>query len=162
MFAQCKSEGKNVRYIRTKEELEAAAEEGGRAVVTKECFDEPIQGSFIPVFWSPVHFPSQKPCGAIINESHRVLAGFPTGRYPNYQWKRLLDGSVGMDISKFGDGVEMIIETVPNFFDNTQSSPLFEARIGKAELLFCGFDLERDYPECRQLKQSIENYMSLN
>ena len=162
VFAQCKNNGKTVRYIRTKEELEAAVEEGGRAVVMKECFDEPIQGSFIPVFWSPVHFPSQKPCGAIINELHRALAGFPTGRYPDYQWKRLLDGSVGMDISKFGDGVETIIETVPNFFDNTQSSPLFEVRIGKAELLFCGFDLEGDYPECRQLKQSIENYISLN
>ena len=54
----------------------------------------------------------------------------------------------------------MIIETVPNFFDNTKSSPLFETKIGNADLLFCGFDLDADYPEMKQLKYSIENYFA--
>ena len=34
---------------------------------------------------------------------------------PDYQWKRLLDNSVGTDISKFAGEVKPIIETVPNF-----------------------------------------------
>lgn len=37
-----------------------------------------------------------------------------------------------------------LIETVPNFFDNTPASPLFEIQEGNADLLFCGFDLERN------------------
>jgi len=81
-------------------------------------------------------------------------------KYPDYQWKRLLDNSVGTDISKFAGEVKPIIETVPNFFDNTASSPLFETKIGKAKLLFCGFDLDGDYPECKQLLSSITQYVN--
>ena len=84
----------------------------------------------------------------------------PTEKYPDYQWKRLLDNSVGTDISKFAGEVKPIIETVPNFFDNTASSPLFETKIGKAKLLFCGFDLDGDYPECKQLLSSITQYVN--
>ena len=60
-----------------------------------------------------------KPCGAIIDNKHRIFDDFPTEKYPDYQWKRLLDNSVGTDISKFAGEVKPIIETVPNFFDNT-------------------------------------------
>lgn len=153
-------EYKNVRFIHSKEELENIAANGGRAVVTKECFENPIPGSFIPVFWSPVHFPTKKPCGAIIDSEHPVFNDFPTEKYPDYQWKRLLDNSVGMDITELGEECQMIIETVPNFFDNTKSSPLFEMKRGNAELLFCGFDLDMDCPESRQLKKSICEYIA--
>jgi hypothetical protein len=40
------------------------------------------------------------------------------------------------------------------------SSPLFETKIGKAKLLFCGFDLDGDYPECKQLLSSITQYVN--
>ncbi len=152
--------GEYARYIRTRGDLERICADGGRAVVTRECFDNPIQGSFIPVFWSPVHFPSQKPCGAMIDDKHPVFDDFPTDKYPDYQWKKLLDNAVGMDISEFDGVADAIVETVPNFFDNTCASPLFEVKIGNAELLFCGFDLNGDYPEARQLKYSIEKYIS--
>ena len=46
--------------IKSEEELDDIIKNGGKAIVTKECFKNPIHGSFIPVFWSPVHFPSQK------------------------------------------------------------------------------------------------------
>lgn len=149
-----------IRIIKSEKELDEIIKNGGKAVVTKECFKNPIQGSFIPVFWSPVHFPSQKPCGAIIDNNHSALHDFPTEKYPDYQWKKLFDNSVGMDISKFDNEVKPIIETVPNFFDNTPSSPLFETQIGKAKLLFCGFDLDGDYPESKQLLSSITQYVN--
>ena len=159
VFAENKIEN-NVRMIKSEEELDDIIKNGGKAIVTKECFKNPIHGSFIPVFWSPVHFPSQKPCGAIIDNNHRIFDDFPTEKYPDYQWKRLLDNSIGTDISKFAGEVKPIIETVPNFFDNTASSPLFETEIGKAKLLFCGFDLDGDYPECKQLLSSITQYVN--
>lgn len=159
VFAECENTA-DVKYIRTQDELKQICETGGKAIVTKDCFENPIDGSFIPVFWSPVHFPSKKPCGAIIDNKHRIFNDFPTEKYPDYQWKRLLENSVGADISKFDTDIKMIIETVPNFFDNTKSSPLFETKIGNADLLFCGFDLDADYPEMKQLKYSIENYFA--
>ncbi len=161
------SSPEGIRYIRTQEELEDIKRTGGRAIVTGECFPNPVKGSFIPVFWSPVHFPSSKPCGAMIDAAHPSLAHFPTGQYPDYQWKKLLEHSVGIvmdsaykvDMDGFCGEVRPIIETVPNFFDNTLVSPLFEAEVGNARLLFCGFDLEGDYPECRQLRRSLEEYV---
>ncbi|MCM1184567.1 MAG: hypothetical protein NC337_14445 [Roseburia sp.] len=159
---------KGVRYIRTPEELAEIKRTGGCAIVTGACFSNPVKGSFIPVFWSPVHFPSSKPCGAMIDASHPALSGFPTEQYPDYQWKQLLEHSVGaalsaaneVDMDGFCGEVRPIVETVPNFFDNTPASPLFEARAGRASLLFCGFDLEGDYPECRQLRRNLEAYVT--
>ncbi len=158
VFTPC-AENNNIRYIRTQEELNEIVKTGGRAVVTRECFKNPIEGSFIPVFWSPVHFPSQKPCGAIIDNTHPIFKNFPTEKYPDYQWKTLLENSVGMNIFEFGADVKPIIETVPNFFDNTPSSPLFETKIGNADLLFCGFDLEKDDIITKQFKACVDGYI---
>ena len=133
---------------------------GGRGVVTRDCFAGLPDGSFIPVFWSPVHFPSQKPCGAIIDAFHPVFENFPTEKYPDYQWKELLDHSKNVDISLFGSNFKPIVEIVPNFMDNTPSSPLFEARIGNADILFCGFDLDQDDITAKQLKTSICHYVN--
>ena len=119
-----------------------------------ESFEGTSKGSFIPVFWSPVHFPSAKPCGAIINQNHPVLA--------DYQWKSLLENSVNMDVSKIDGEIELIIEAVPNYCDNTIRSPLFLATKDGKETLYCGFSLEEDTLECRQLKRSIMKYICLN
>ncbi|MCM1386178.1 MAG: hypothetical protein NC231_02535 [Bacillus sp. (in: Bacteria)] len=150
------------------EDIQNIIHTGGRAIVTADCLKNPIAGSFIPVFWSPVHFPSQKPCGAIIDETHPVFMDFPTEKYPDYQWKNLLDNSINMDISSFGKDFRPIVEIVPNFVDNTPASPLFEAKVGRADILFCGFDLEAKDLEmqkletkdlaARQLKASIRRY----
>lgn len=158
VFAPCK-ESKDVQYIRTQKELKDIIKTGGRAIVTADCIEKPIDGSFIPVFWSPVHFPSQKPCGAIIDDTHPIFENFPTEKYPDYQWKTLLDNSKSVDISSFGDNCKPIIETVPNFVDNTSSSPLFEAKIGNADLLFCGFNLDKDDIVTKQLKQCVCEYV---
>lgn len=128
-------------------------------LVTAKDFTEPIEGSFIPVFWSPVHFPSKRPCGAIINAKHPVFQEFPTEQYPDYQWKSLLDHSVSMDVSKVSGEVEMLIEIVPNYCDNTISSPLFWAQKDGKKCLYCGFDLERDDLPTKQLKYSIFRYL---
>lgn len=157
VFAEANAE-KDVKIIRTKAELEEIIETGGNAVLTADCLKEPIDGSFIPVFWSPVHFPSQKPCGAVIDEKHPIFGNFPTGKYPDYQWKELLDSSKGIDISVFGDGFLPIIETVPNFVDNTPGSPLFEVTVGNANLLFCGFNTETENTAAKALIAEIFSY----
>ncbi len=148
-----------VTVIKDKENLARVIEAGGRAIVTADCVKNPVDGSFIPVFWSPVHFPSQRPCGAVIDDRHPVFADFPTEKYIDYQWKGLLDHSKGMETASFGKEFRPIVETVPNFMDNTPGSPLFEARVGCADILFCGFDLDAADISSGQLKECIYSYV---
>lgn len=157
IFVFADEEDCDVRIIKTEEQLKEITEKGGRAIVSKELFKNAVRGSFIPVFWSPVHFPSQKPCGAIIDESHPIFEYFPTEKYSDYQWKRLLDSSVSMNIADYG--ITPIIEPVPNFMDNTPVSPLFEGKIGNAELLFVGFDLDNDATEIKAFKNAAAKYI---
>lgn len=157
-----------IHYINTHQELEKISQTGGYGIVTRECFENSVNCNFIPAIWSPAFYPSEshKFCGAIIDNVHPIFKNFPTGRYPDYQWKKLLENAMGENISciycktKGYEEIKPIVEMVPNIMDNTQYSPLFEAKIGKAKLLFCGFDLDEKYPEARQLKNSIENYVS--
>ncbi len=146
-----------VQIVKTRSQLEKVIKNGECAIVTKELFKNPIAGSFTPVFWSPVHFPSQKPCGAIINDKHPIFKYFPTEKYPDYQWKRLFDGSVGMSVHDCG--IEPIVEYVPNFVDNTPSSPLFEAKAGNSRLLFVGFDLYDKSEEVSAFRNAAMKYV---
>ncbi|MBR0365391.1 MAG: hypothetical protein IJH94_01140 [Clostridia bacterium] len=148
-----------LHIVRTRAELDDIIKNGGRAVVGRELFDNAKDGSFIPVFWSPVHFPTPKPCGAMIDKEHPIFKSFPTDKYQDYQWKTLFENSRNMDINAFGHEVKPIIEIVPNFVDNTPASPLFETRIGKAQLLFCGFDLDMDDITVKCLKAAIAEYI---
>lgn len=147
--------------VRSKEELLKIKEAKRRILVTADCVEKTAEGSYIPVFWSPVHFPSTKPCGAMIDETHPIFADFPTEKYPDYQWKALLDSSKAAYLSDFPNA-KPIVEFVPNFVDCSEISPLFEYEKNGSKYLYCGFDLEQERPEVRQLKYSIYKYLEIN
>lgn len=153
------SEEETLSVIRTKEELDQVIENGGKAVADIRLMGNTIEGSFIPVFWSPVHFPSKNPCGAIIDEMHPVFGEFPTGKYPDYQWKELLEKSVALDLTKQMN-ITPIMEFVPNYVDNTRNALLFERKIGEATIVFCGFDLSGSDVVTGQLKKSLKSYLA--
>lgn len=123
-------------------QLQEAYELGGTYIALPSAYENEhfAKNSFIPVFWSPVHFPSEDPTGAIINENHDLLRDFPTEHYIDYQWKDLLEHSVSMDISSKQD-IDVVMEMVPNYVDNVPKSPLFIYNHGKARIIFCGFQL---------------------
>lgn len=131
---------------------------GGKAVVSGKRLKKPHQGYFRPVFWSPAFFKTDRSCGIICDTEHPVFDSFPTDAHADFQWKHPLNNSVGADLTDFPRDFETIIETVPNFYDNTPSSPLFEARIGNADILFCGFDLDAEHKCVQQLRYSIARY----
>lgn len=143
-------------------QLEEIIENGGKAVVLAmaDNLAKPIEGLFKPVFWSPAWFKSQRACGLIIDSRHAVFDGFPTNDFADFQWKHPIDNSVSADISELTQDFKPIIEPVPNFFDNTPRSPLFEAKIGKADILFCGFDFSIDNVTVNALKTSIAEYVN--
>lgn len=128
-------------------------------LTTPDSVKKTAEGSFIPVFWSPVHFPSSKPCGAIIDTNHPIFEDFPTEKYPDYQWKALFDTSKGAYLNDFPNA-KPIVEFVPNFVDCAETSPLFEYEKEGKKYLYCGFDLEQDRVEVKQLKYSIMKYLN--
>lgn len=135
---------------------------GGKAIfmMNKTNLARPIEGLFKPAFWSPAHFPSDRACGLICNNTHHIFDGFPTNTYADFQWKHPIDNSISPDVSSLTPDFEYIVEPVPNFYNNIRRSPLFEARVGNADILFCGFDLSVNKTTINALKNSIFKYVA--
>ncbi len=119
-----------------------------------------VEGKFVPVFWSPVHFPKQAgTMGLLCNEHHPALAHFPNAGHSDWQWWRLVKGSRAMVLDSLPP-VAPIVETIDNFVSNRRLAQLFEARVGKGRLLMSSFPLlTSDAPEVRQLLYSLLRYM---
>jgi len=128
--------------------------------VTQKMLKTPFENRFYPLFWSPVFSPSDRTSGLWCNSSHPIFKHFPTTDYANFQWKHPMNNSVSTDISSLPDGFDVLVEPITNFNENTPRSPLFEAKIGNAHVLFNGFDLSSDHITTKALKRSIYNYIS--
>lgn len=124
-----------------------------------------LRGSFLPVFWSPVWFPSQQPNanGILCNPRHPALAQFPTDAYSNWQWWELLNNSRTLILDGTPAEFRPIVQVVDNFARNHKLGNLFEARVGSGKLLVCSMDLpaiaERQ-PAANQLLKSLYAYVS--
>ena len=122
-----------------------------------------IKGKFVPVFWSPVHFPNQPgTMGLLINNRHKALAGFPTADHSDWQWWDLTIRSKTL----VADGLPeqaIIVRVIDNFVRNQNLTNLFEAKVGKGSLIFCSMDIAiglDSRPEARQLRYSLLQYMN--
>ena len=121
-----------------------------------------LEGKFVPVFWSPVHFPKQAgSMGILCDANHPAFGRFPTGNYTDWQWWSLLKQSKTVVLDSLSS-VTPLIEVVDNFANNRRLSNLFEAQVGEGQLIFCSMDLLSDWaqrPEARQLYFSLLEYM---
>lgn len=163
-------------FVYTKDEIECSVpvlkgiddtfrsitENGGKAIVmmSENNLKHPIEGLFKPAFWSPAHFPSERACGIICDDTHHIFDSFPTTAYADFQWKHPIDNSMGADVSFLPEDFRYIIEPVPNFYNNIRRSPLFEAKVGKADILFCGFNLNIKKPAIEALRNGIFRYVA--
>ena len=132
-----------------------------KAVVlaTEENLKNPLKGDFRATFWSPVFFDTDRTSGLWCNASHHVFDKFPTDEFVDFQWKEPMDRSVSVELSKLPDGFDLLLEPIPNFCTNIQRTPLFEAKVGNMDILFCGFDFSADDPANTALKNSICEYV---
>ena len=135
----------------------------GRSVIFSPELDnmKGLEGKFVQVFWSPVHFPDQPgTMGLLIDPEHPAFREFPTEFHSNWQWWDLCKKSKTLE---FGDlAVSPLIRVVDNFFKNRNLTNLFEAKVGKGKLIFSSIDLISDIeerPEAAQLLESLLNYM---
>lgn len=122
-------------------------------------------GKFVPVFWSPVFFPSRAgTMGLLCDPSEPALASFPTAMHSDWQWWSLCTYSKALDITALPRDVHSIVEAVDNFTQNRRLSYLFETQCESGRLVVCAMDLlsERagERPEARQLLHSILEYMN--
>lgn len=120
-----------------------------------------LEGKFLPVFWSPVHFPKQAgTMGLLCDPRHPALSDFPTDAHSDWQWWRLVKRSRVLVLDSIAP-VTPIVESVDNFVNNHRLAQVFEAKVGKGSLLFSSIDLLTDgqLPELRQLRYSLMRYM---
>ena len=120
-----------------------------------------LEGKFLPVFWSPVHFPKQAgTMGLLCDPRHPALAHFPTDMHSDWQWWNLVKRSRVMVLDSIAP-VSPIVESVDNFVNNRRLAQVFEANVGKGSLIFSSIDLLTDsnLPEIRQMQYSLLRYM---
>ena len=120
-----------------------------------------LEGKFLPVFWSPVHFPKQAgTMGLLCDPRHPALAHFPTDMHSDWQWWNLVKRSRVMVLDSIAP-VSPIVESVDNFVNNRRLAQIFEAKVGKGTLIFSSIDLLTDsnLPEIRQMQYSLLRYM---
>lgn len=120
-----------------------------------------LEGKFLPVFWSPVHFPKQAgTMGLLCDPRHPALAHFPTDMHSDWQWWNLVKRSRVMVLDSIAP-VSPIVESVDNFVNNRRLAQVFEAKVGKGCLIFSSIDLLTDgnLPEIRQMQYSLLKYM---
>ena len=120
-----------------------------------------IIGRFVPVFWSPVHFPNQpSTMGVLMDETHAAFNDFPTNGFTEWQWWDLCIHSKSMIIDSLN--VTPIVRVIDNFVTNRHLANVFEAKVGNGKLVFSSIDLVSDLenrPVARQLRSSLIQYM---
>jgi len=120
-----------------------------------------IEGRFVPVFWSPVHFPNQpSTMGLLMDEKHPALEKFPTSTHTDWQWWDLAINSKSVSIDSLE--VEPIVRVIDNFVTNRSLSNVFESKVGNGKLVFSSIDITKDLnnrPVARQLRHSLLSYM---
>jgi hypothetical protein len=127
-------------------------------------FKSSMAGKFLPVFWSPVWFPSQKPntMGLLCDPRHPLFAQFPTELYTNWQWYDLMQQSQIFILDDLPVGDRPLVQVIDNFARNHKLGIVFEARVGKGELLVCGFDVlnQASSPAAQQFLRSLYAYVA--
>jgi hypothetical protein len=120
-----------------------------------------IDGRFVPVFWSPVHFPNQpSSMGLLMDEKHAAFNDFPTNKFTEWQWWDLCIQSKSLIIDSLD--VTPIVRVIDNFVTNHRLANVFETKVGEGKLLFSSIDLINNLderPAARQLRSSLLKYM---
>lgn len=122
-----------------------------------------LEGKFVPVFWSPVHFPEQAGTMGILCDSHHpAFASFPNEGHSDWQWWQLVKNAKVLDIGSLPQKMDPLIAVVDNFARNRRLALAVEARVGKGRLILTSMDLlgkQATLPEARSLLASLIRYL---
>lgn len=122
-----------------------------------------LEGKFVPVFWSPVHFPTQAgTMGLLLDKQKAVFADFPTDNHTDWQWWDLNVNSTTLIIDSLQGGTPLI-QMIDNFANNRKLALAFEGSINEGKLMVVSIDLCSNLDErivAKQLLRSILQYMN--
>lgn len=154
----------NVMYTRNFDEAKQGLAKGKTVLYNPDWRHlEGIEGKFVPVFWSPVHFPKQAgTMGVLCNPRHEALKEFPTNSHTDWQWWDLNTYSTTF-ITDSIQGGSSIISMIDNFTNNRRLSSVYEGRVGKGRIIISSIDLTtklEERPVARQLLYSLLHYMN--
>lgn len=157
----------DVKYTRSYDEAMALLKKGEKVLFNPDWRTlQGIEGKFVPVFWSPVHFPNQAgTMGVLCNPTHPALSEFPTEYYSDYQWWDAMSHSGAIEVARIDKNLQPIVRVIDDWFTNRPLALLFEAKVGKGKLLVSGIDFWQDMDkrtEARQLLYSLKKYMCGN
>jgi hypothetical protein len=123
-----------------------------------------LAGSFLPTFWSPVWFPTQKPdtMSILCEPQHPLFGMFPIEFYADWQWYDLMQNSRSLILDKTPADFRPLVQVIDNFARNHKLGSVFEARVGQGKLLVCSIDLARgkNSPAMRQFARSLYAYLA--
>ena len=132
---------------------------------TRQSLRLSLAGSFLPTFWSPVWFPSQKPntMGILTDPKHPIFARFPTDFYADWQWHDLMQNSRAMLLDVTPAKFRPLVQVIDNFARNHKLGTVFEARVGPGKLMVCSIDITSglaNRPAASQFAASLYAYLT--
>ena len=154
----------NVKYTRDYAEASKLLAEGENVLFNPDWKTmKGIEGKFVPVFWSPVHFFKQAgTMGVLCDPAHKALADFPTDMHSDWQWWDLNTNSTIMVVDEVKGG-SPIVEMVDSFTNNRCLASLYEGTVGNGKLMLATFDLQNNLsgrPVANQMLRSLLSYMN--
>ncbi len=119
--------------------------------------------NFYPLYWSLTFFPGQgkNTIGMVVQDKHPLFEQFPTDYHSDWQWQSLYKDARAFYINEYPESFKPMAQPIDDFHRNNKLGSIFELKVGKGQLLVCGFDLsDETNPAARQLKSSIVSYMN--
>ncbi|MCK9508184.1 MAG: hypothetical protein M0Q54_07080 [Pigmentiphaga sp.] len=153
-----------VKYTRDLEEARKLLDAGEIVLFNPDFKDiKGVEGRFVPVFWSPVHFPKQAATmGVLCNPNHAAFAQFPTDMHTDWQWWDIIKNSTTMITDSIQGGAP-VVEIIDNFVTNRKLAMIYEGSVGPGKLMLVSCDLQTDINQrlvAKQLLISILDYMN--
>lgn len=99
--------------------------------------------------------------GILTNPEHPIFNEFPTEEHTSWQWFPIIKASRPFILDNTGKDYRPIVQVIDNIERNHKLGLIFEFAVNKGKLLVCMSPLDQlqQYPEARQLYQSILQYM---
>jgi hypothetical protein len=119
---------------------------------------------FSSIFWNTAWTGRQPPhtLGILCNPSSPALAQFPTEYHSNWQWWYLVSRAGAMILDDLPAQLRPTVQVIDDWVTNRRLGLLFEAKVGKGQLMVCSIDLKNESdknPVARQFLHSVLAYM---
>ncbi|MCQ0112644.1 glycoside hydrolase family 2 TIM barrel-domain containing protein [Zhouia amylolytica] len=119
--------------------------------------------SFYPLYWSLTFFPGQgkTSIGLLLKDKHPAFKEFVTDFHSDWQWETIMKGSKGFILNDTPKTYKPIAQVVDDFHRNNKEGAIFEFKVGKGNLLVCGFNVANsELPVAKQLLYSLKSYVA--